>query len=74
MRTTLTIDDDILAAAKALARVRKTSVGRVICDLARRGMKAGPAGPTRNKLQLFAVPENARPITDEDVKKLEDLE
>jgi len=70
MRTTLTVDDDILAAAKALARVRKIAVGRAISDLARRGLKGGPAGPTRNKLQLFTVSENDRPITDEDVKKL----
>jgi hypothetical protein len=43
MRTTLDIDDDVLAAAKDLAAVRKTTAGQVISDLARAALTA-PTG------------------------------
>jgi hypothetical protein len=38
MRTTLTIDNDVLDAAKVLARHRNSSLGSVISDLARRAL------------------------------------
>ncbi len=42
MRTTLTIDDDILRAAKTLAGQRKASIGAVISELARKGLNREP--------------------------------
>ena len=41
MRTTLDIEDDVLAAAKALAKVRQTTAGRVISDTMRRAIQLG---------------------------------
>jgi hypothetical protein len=38
MRTTLDIDDDVLQAAKELAKVEKTTVGHLISQLARKGL------------------------------------
>lgn len=38
MRTTLDIDDDILQAAKEIAASRRSTTGKVISDLARRGL------------------------------------
>jgi len=38
VRTTLDIDDDVLAAAKELAKSRKTTAGEVISELARRAL------------------------------------
>jgi len=38
MRTTLDIDDDVLAAAKELAAGQKTTAGKVISDLARKAL------------------------------------
>ena len=35
MRTTIAIDDDVLAAAKAIARQRHQTVGKVVSELAR---------------------------------------
>ena len=35
MRTTLTIDDDVLAAAKGLASRQKKTLGEVVSELAR---------------------------------------
>lgn len=40
MRTTLDIDDDLMAAAKELARRERTSAGKVVSDLMRRGLEA----------------------------------
>lgn len=37
MRTTLDIDDDVLLAAKELARAQGQTAGRVLSDLARKG-------------------------------------
>ena len=39
MRTTLTIEDDVLFAAKSLARREGRSVGEVISDLARQALQ-----------------------------------
>ena len=44
MRTTLDIDDDILQAAKELARGEKKTAGQVLSELARKGL-TGAAAP-----------------------------
>lgn len=75
MRTTLTIDDDLLAAAKALARDRSESVGRVLSELARRGLNATTRiRPDRAgaEFPVFQVSPEARPLTLEDVRRAED--
>ena len=42
MRTTLDIDDDILQAAKELARAENKTAGQVLSELARRGLTQAP--------------------------------
>jgi hypothetical protein len=42
MRTTLDIDDDILQAAKELARAEKKTAGQVLSELARKGLSPVP--------------------------------
>ncbi len=44
MRTTLDIDDDILQAAKELARAERKTAGQVLSELARKGLTQ-PAAP-----------------------------
>lgn len=44
MRTTLDIDDDVLLAAKDLARRQRKTAGEVLSDLARLGLQGGPPG------------------------------
>ena len=39
MRTTLTIDDDVLAAAKALSEQERRTIGEVLSDLARKALR-----------------------------------
>jgi hypothetical protein len=72
MRTTLTIDDDLLAAARALADTRHVSVGQVISDLIRRGLANESTRRPSAGFPVFKVSRNARPITLADVKKQED--
>jgi hypothetical protein len=73
MRTTLTIDDDLLEAARKLAQARSQSVGRVVSDLARQGLAAKIACYVESGgLPVFAVAEDSPPITLEDVKRDED--
>lgn len=45
MRTTLDIEDDVLFAAKEIARREKKSLGQVISDLARRAFAQGSDQP-----------------------------
>ena len=48
MRTTLDIDDDVLQAAKELARRERKTAGRVVSELARRGLtETGTAPPKK---------------------------
>ena len=67
MRTTLTIDDDVLAVAKALAERNGSSVGRALSELARRGFRGSESVAEGKEGTVFAVPADAEPITSEDV-------
>ena len=70
MRTTLTIDDDVLAVARALAGRRGVSLGTAVSELARRGFKGtGVADHEDDGVPVFRVSPDAPPITSEDVQK-----
>lgn len=45
MRTTLDIDDDVLAAAKELARLQGQSAGRIVSGLLRQALAKPPFTP-----------------------------
>ena len=74
MRTTLAIDDDILAAAKHLALRDKKTVGETVSQLARQGlMRAGAKKQaSRNGLTLLAMHADTKPVTLELVNQLRD--
>lgn len=67
MRTTLDVEDDVLAAAKALAAARRVSVGAALSQLARRGIAAQTPLSARNGFPVFQVPEGTPPFGDEDI-------
>lgn len=71
MRTTLTIDDDLLDRAKQLASARGATLGEIISELARRGL-AAPAQPSavRNGIVLFPVQPESGAVTMELVNEL----
>ena len=74
MRTTLAIDDDVLAAARSLAERQSVSVGEVISALARQGLQRKTRGaPTvRNGVPLLPTRKTATPVTMELVNQLRD--
>ena len=69
MRTTLTIDDDVLDAARAIAEQNRLSLGEIVSDLARRGLKPRPEAPSTGGLPVFSVSEKARPFTPDTVRQ-----
>jgi len=73
MRTTLTIDDDVLAAAKSLASDRGKTIGEVISSLAREALlPRTPPPQTRNGVPLLPVRPGAKLVTLEIVNRLRD--
>lgn len=73
MRTTLTIDDDVLAAAKGLASLHRKSVGEVISALARQALQPQATNlATRNGVPLLQIKSGTTPVTLEIVNNLRD--
>jgi len=76
MRTTLDLDDDVLQAAKELARLEKRTAGQVISALARRGLGVLKQTPRRRatRLGVPVLPSRGDVITLEHVQRLRDEE
>jgi hypothetical protein len=72
MRTTLDIDDDVLLAARELARQRRRSVGNVVSALARQALTQQTTTSTRQGIPLFPVRPEAGVVTLELVNQLRD--
>jgi len=60
MRTTLDLDDDLLALARQLARQRGATMGRIVSDLARHGLQPKGAPKMRNGVPLFTPKRGAK--------------
>jgi hypothetical protein len=74
MRTTLAIDDDVLAAAKHLAEREKKTIGEVVSALARQGLirETRSSRPLRNGVLLLPTRQGGTPVTLELVNQLRD--
>jgi hypothetical protein len=71
MRTTLTIDDDVLSAAREMAVSQNRTVGEVISSLARQGLTPAPSRrKTRNGVPLLPVRAGTPRVTSELVHQL----
>lgn len=68
MRTTLVIDDDVLATAREMAEHRGVAIGTVISELSRQGIEVSKR-PTRKhgRVPTFSPRRGAPPITSEAV-------
>lgn len=73
MRTTLDIEEDVLFAAKDLARREKKTAGQVISDLARKGL-AGAEGLTAHEPKAIygfrPFPKEGRIVSNDLINKL----
>lgn len=84
MRTTLDIDDDVLHAAKELARRERSSAGAVLSRLARGALTGGPAGSDRATPRspkkptavggFVPFPPRGHVVTNDKVNELRDIE
>ena len=73
MRTTLDIDEDVLQAAKELAQQQRSTAGRVISELARKGLQPPAGSPElRNGVPLLGPRQGEKPVTSEVVENLRD--
>lgn len=80
MRTTLDIDDDVLTAAKELAKARDSTTGEVISELARKALtapaetssSAGPAGAVLKNGWYVLPSRGGPPVTSQLVQRLLD--
>jgi hypothetical protein len=71
MRTTLEIDDDVLAAAKELAARQHKTARKLISELARKGIYTHQGGGTTKRRNGFELlPAAGRIVTPELVRKL----
>ena len=72
MRTTLNIDEDVLLAAKEIAKQRGVTVGEVMSELVRQALTHEATTTTRNNLPIFPIQPDAEIVTLELVNQLRD--
>lgn len=70
MRTTVTIDDDVFQAAEAQARASGKRLGKVLSDLARRGLQRKSETGVKNRLPTFKVSANAKIIPSDRAREI----
>jgi hypothetical protein len=71
MRTTLSLDDEVLGLVKRYAEARSLGLGKAVSELLRRGLTAQRPTRTVNGLQVFDLPADSPPVTR---KKIEEIE
>jgi hypothetical protein len=71
VRTTLTLDDDILELATRQAKLRGVSLGKTVSDLLRRGLNAPTPSQDKGGLVVFRLPADSPKVTTDEVCRLE---
>jgi hypothetical protein len=75
MRTTLNIDDDVLRAAKEIARLRGNTVGAILSGLARETLERGRAAHSvevRNGVPLLPGRPGVGIVSPDAIRSLDD--
>lgn len=72
MRTTIKLDDDVLELAAQQAKARGISLGKMISDLVRKGLRSQVPVRTERGVTVFDLPKDSPEVSMETVKKLED--
>lgn len=70
MRTTVSLDDDVFEAAQTLAASSGKKLGKVLSQLARRGLRVKAATSRRSGLPVFQVGADAPVIPSNRARKL----
>jgi hypothetical protein len=72
MRTTLSIDDDLVPQLKTYAEGRDISVGKAVSELVRRGLNAPIQTRIVNGFHVVELPPNSPTISTGHVRKIEE--
>jgi hypothetical protein len=73
MRTTVNIDDDVLDAGRELAHHHRKSIGEVLSDLARKGLRPPTESPLyRNGVRQMPTAGRSAIVTTAMVNRLRD--
>lgn len=75
MRTTLNVDDDVLRAAKEIAKLRGSSAGAILSELARETLdreRSRPPLEVRNGVPLLPGRPGVGIVTPQAVQSLDD--
>ncbi|MEO8044052.1 MAG: antitoxin [Spartobacteria bacterium] len=70
MRTTVSLDDDVFEAAQTLAAASGKKLGKVLSQLARRGLRSEGKTSRRSGLPVFQVPADAPVIPSNRARRL----
>jgi hypothetical protein len=71
MRTTLTLDDDILELAARQAKLRGVSLSKTVSDLVRRGLTAPTPSQVKGGIVMFQLPPDSPTVTTDTVRRIE---
>lgn len=71
MRTTLTLDDDVLELAARQAKLRGISLGKTVSDLVRKGLIASTPARDEGGIVVFHLPADSPKVTTDDVRRIE---
>ena len=74
MRTTLDLDEDILAAVKELARTHKTSIGKEASHLLRQALQGAPKDREESIAGFEPFPAEDRLVTNDLLDRIRDQE
>jgi hypothetical protein len=72
MRTTIDLEEDVLRAAREIAKQRGSTIGRVLSDLARQALIRKAPISKKHGLPCFPVQPNAGVVTLELINHLRD--
>ena len=72
MRTTLSLDDDLIPQVKTYAESRDITVGKAVSELVRRGLHAPIQTHVVNGFHVIELPPGSPPVTIEHIRKLEE--
>ena len=70
MRTTITLENDVFEAAKSLAASSGQNLGKIISQLARRGLRSPAAVAKKNGFPVFEVSSETPIIPSDRASKL----
>jgi len=70
MRTTLSLDDDLIPQVKTYAESRDITVGKAVSELVRRGLHAPIQTRVMNGFHVIELPPGSPPVTIEHIRKL----